>query len=340
MSFGRQELLWLLPLAPAAAALAAWFWRRRLIATRRWVSPGLWERLRFVYRPWRIAVSLALLLATVTGTTLALAQPRWGASRELVERQGVDIVFILDSSLSMSAGDVAPSRLYVAQALIRSLARRLPGNRVALVQFEGEGVVMAPLTIDSAVIDLLLDTVSPGTLPTPGTGLAHALGLASGLFPEESEKHRVVVLLSDGEDHEGGLDDALEGLAEAGVVVHVLGVGTLAGRPMPVAAGRPGELKRDASGEVVITRLGDETLRRVAEATGGVYRQITDAGADVGRILDAIEGMETRRFEASLMSSMEDRFQWPLGIAALTLAGFLGLAPIGGGSGRPRERSR
>lgn len=340
MSFAERDLLWLLPAAPATAALAGWFWRRRLAATRRWVSPGLWERLRFVYRPRRMVTSLLLLLLAVAGTALALAQPRWGASQELVERQGVDVVFVLDSSLSMGAADVPPSRLYVAQALIRSLVGQLPGNRVALVQAEGEGVVMAPLTIDSAVIDLLLDTVSPGSLPTPGTALAHALALARELFPQESEKHRVMILLSDGEDHEGGLDRAIEATSEAGIVVHVLGVGTLRGGPIPLPAGGPNELKRDASGEVVITRLVEEPLGRLADATGGVYLHVTGGGSGLAPVIHAIDSMETRRFEGSVVTSMEDRFQWPIGLAAAALAGFLTLGPIGDSSRkRSRERS-
>ncbi|MDX1644106.1 MAG: VWA domain-containing protein [Thermoanaerobaculia bacterium] len=340
MSFAERDLLWLLLLAPVSVALAGWFWRRRLVATRRWVSPGLWERLRFVYRPWRIVLSLALFLLAVAGTTLALAQPRWGEREELVERQGVDVVFVLDSSLSMSASDVPPSRLYVAQALIRSLVGQLPGNRVALVQAEGEGVVMAPLTIDSAVIDLLLDTVTAGSLPTPGTGLAHALRLAMELFPEESEKHRVVVLLTDGEDHEGGLDAAIASLSERGIVTHVLGVGTLRGGPMPVAAGRPNELKRDAAGEVIVTRLAEEPLRRLTDATGGVYLHVTGAGANLAPIVNAIDSMETRRFEGSIVTSMEDRFQWPIGVAVVALAGFLTFGPVTERSRARRRRVR
>jgi Ca-activated chloride channel family protein len=207
--------------------------------------------------------------------------------------------------------------------------RTLPGNRVALVQSEGEGVVMSPLTVDSAVIDLLLDTAEPGSLPTPGTGLAHGLDLALGLFPEESEKHRALILLSDGEDHEGGVAERLDRLAEEGVIVHALGVGTHEGGPMPLPGRGPGELKRDRDGKVVVTRLEEESLRHLAENTGGLYLHVTGAGIDLSSLVDAIEGMETQTFEGSVLSTLEDRFQWPLGAAAALLAAFLGLAPVG-----------
>jgi Ca-activated chloride channel family protein len=237
-------------------------------------------------------------------------------------------VFILDSSLSMSASDLAPSRLYAAQAMVRAMVRELPGNRVGLIQAEGEGVVMAPLTVDAAVIDLLLDTIAPGTLPMPGTGLAHALNLATELFPEESETHRVIVLLSDGEDHEGGLDDMADKLRQEGIVTHSLGIGTHRGGPMPEPGGAANELKRDNQGNVIITKLEDEALRAMASVTGGLYLNITNAGADLSGLLRHIESMETRSFEGDMLTALEDRFQWPLALAVISLLMFLGIAPI------------
>ncbi len=328
MSFAYKELLWLALLAPLTLALGWWFWRRRLAATRSWASPGLWQRLRFGYRPARLVFSLAMLALAIGATAVGLAQPRWGEVAEKIEREGVDVVFILDSSLSMSAKDVAPSRLYAAQAMVRAMVRELTGNRVGLVQAEGEGLVMAPLTLDAAIIDLLLDTIAPGTLPTPGTGLAHAINLAIELFPEDSETHRVIVLLSDGEDHEGGLEDITDKLREQVIVTHALGIGTHRGSPMAEPGGAANELKRDRQGNVIITRLEDQALRAMASVTGGLYLNITDAGTDLSGLLRHIESMETRGFEGDLLTALEDRFQWPLGMATVALLMFLSIAPI------------
>ena len=134
MTFAHRELLWLTALAPLVIVGAWWFWRRRIKATRIWASHGIWERLRFGYRPRRLAGVLTLLAVAVAATGLSLAHPRWGEVAERVEREGVDIVFVIDSSLSMSARDLTPSRMYVAQTLVRALVRQLPGHRVALVQ--------------------------------------------------------------------------------------------------------------------------------------------------------------------------------------------------------------
>jgi Ca-activated chloride channel family protein len=335
MTFAHRELLWLIALAPAVMLIAAWFWRRRIAATRTWASHGMWERLRFGYRRRRLLASLSLLALAVAATGIALAHPRWGEVEERVEREGVDIVFVVDSSLSMSAADLPPSRMYVAQALVRSLVRQLPGNRVALVQAEGEGVVMAPLTVDRGVMDLLLDTVAPGTLPVPGTGLAHALELAIELFPEESEKHRVVLLLSDGEDHEGGLDQVAQDLRKNGIVLHSLGIGTLRGSPLPLPNGGPNELKRDREGNVIVSKLEEASLRAVASGTGGSYTHVEDAGVDLSDLMSEVRTMETRSFAGEVLTTQESRFQWPLLLAVTALTLFLAVAPVT----RARERT-
>jgi Ca-activated chloride channel homolog len=326
VSFAAPDLLWLALLAPAAALLAAWLWRRRLAADAAWAARGLWDRLLAGYSRRRLAASVLLLAAAVLATGLALARPRWGAETREVERRGVDVVFVLDSSLSMAARDVAPSRLAVAKSLVRRLVREMPGNRVALVQGEGDGLVMAPLTLDGALLDLLLDAVEPGSLPVPGTELAPSLTRALDLFAETRREHRVMVLLTDGEDHGGRLQAALDRLRREGVAVHAIGVGTPQGAPVPLPgdprrrdAGAPG-YKRNGDGQVVISRLGETVLEEIAAATGGVYVRATSAAADVEPIERHIRDMETRTLESETVSTLEERFQWPLAAAALLLA--------------------
>ncbi|HYX23340.1 MAG TPA: VWA domain-containing protein, partial [Thermoanaerobaculia bacterium] len=300
MSFGAPLLLWLALLAPAAAALSFWLWRRRLAADAAWAARGLWDRLLPSFAPRRITLSVLSLALAVLAAALALARPRWGTGEQTVERQGVDVIFLVDSSLSMGARDVPPSRLYVAKSLVRRMARAMPGNRVGLVQTEGDGVMLSPLTLDGAVLDLLLDTIDPGSLPTPGTELATGLETALRTFGQGSEKHRVLVVLSDGEDWGGGLDDEVAKLREAGVAVYALGLGTLAGAPVPIpgAAGSPGDVKRDAEGNVVVTRLHPEVMEKLARSTGGSYLGVTSAAADPAPLLRQIDRMEKRTIES------------------------------------------
>lgn len=327
--FAEPRLLWLALLAPAAvAALAFWLWKRRLAADAAWASRGLWDRLLPAYSPRRIRASVLCLALAVLGVALALARPRWGAGQEEVERRGVDVVFLLDSSLSMGTLDVPPSRLYVAKALVRRMARAMPGNRIALVQTEGTGVVLAPLTLDGAVIDLLLDTVEPGSLPTPGTELAPGLEAALKLFGEGSEKHRVLVLLSDGEDHGGGIEQQVARLREEGVIVHALGIGTPSGGPVPIPGTGNRAFKRESDGSLVVSRLHEDTLEGLTRATNGVYVRVVSAAADPTPVLQKIDGMEKRTIESQLSNHLAERFQWPLGLAVAALLLHLARGPF------------
>ena len=328
MSFAAPLLLWLALLAPLAVGLAALLWRRRLAADAAWAARALWDRLLPAYRPLRLALAVGLLGVAVLGTALALARPRWGGGTEKVERRGVDVVFLVDSSLSMAASDVPPSRLLVAKSLIRRMAEAMPGDRLALVQTEGEGLILTPLTLDGAVLDLLLDTVEPASLPRPGTELAAGIDTALRLFGHESHKHRALVVFSDGEDFGGGLETAAARLKEEGVVVFAFGIGTPQGSTLPLPGAPPGELKRDASGAVVVSRLHEESLEPLARRTGGEYLRVTSAAADPAPIVDRIDRLEKRTVESEMVNTREERFQWPLGIAAAALLLYLAVGPF------------
>ncbi len=331
MELGAPVWLWLLAAAPLAAVTAAFGWRRRLAAAAAWAARGLWDRLLPTDRPRRRWAWNLLLALTVAGAVLALARPRWGVTERQVERRGVDVVFVLDSSLSMATADVEPSRLWVAQTLIRRLVQELPGHRVALVQAEGDGVVMVPLTGDGAVIDMMLDAVAAGSLPTPGTALRLALERARSLFPPDGEQHRALVLVSDGEDHGSGLDRIAPALRRAGVAVYALGVGTLEGQPLELPRRSPDdpvEYKRDEAGHVVVSRLIESNLEQLSRDTGGVYLRATGVAVDLSPLLAAIAAMETGGESRQTVSVLGERFQWPAGIAILALALQLLIAPF------------
>ncbi len=344
MRFAAPALLGFALLAPIAAVVAAWLWRRRRAAEAAWMAPALASRLARPQSKRRIALSIATLSIAVLGTTLALARPRWGMTEQRIERKGIDIVFVLDSSLSMAAFDVAPSRLGAAKAILRRLATELSGNRIALLQAEGRGVTLCPLTLDAGAIDLLLDAIEPASLPTPGTELAPALDAALRLFPSGSESHRAIVLVSDGEDHGSGLDETTERLNEAGVAVFALGVGTLEGSPLPLPAGdiagerRPAEdrFKRDRRGQVVISRLNESALEQLAQKTSGAYLRVPSAATDPKPLVDAIAKLEGRTIESLDVTTRAERFQWPLALAAAALFAHLAVRPFRRAQGSSR----
>jgi Ca-activated chloride channel family protein len=317
---------------PLLVAAEVWFARRDRDRLSRLVSRPLWGRV--VRRPperWRW-VRLALLVLGAAGLVVALARPQWGIVREKVEREGVDVVLVLDTSGSMATPDVAPSRFFLARQALLQLIARLEGDRFALVAFEGEAYPLVPLTLDADALGLFLETVEPGIVPAPGTSLG--VGLAKGLdaFVDEERRNKVMVLVSDGEDLEGEVEEAVRRTKEAGVVVHAVGVGTEGGQPVPDvdAEGRVLGYKRDESGSAVVSRLNMATLEGIARGTGGRAFRVTPADTSLSALASAIEGMEQKTLAREYSYRRKERFQVPLalGLAALTLGLLLPPPPL------------
>jgi Ca-activated chloride channel family protein len=315
---------WLLGLLalPAIAGLEAWLTRRDRARTALLVARPLWARV--VRRPgerWRF-VRLGLLLLGAAGIVLALARPQWGIVREKVEREGVDVVLVLDSSGSMATEDVSPNRFFLAKQALAALIARLEGDRFGLVAFEGEAYPLVPLTLDADALGLFLETMEPGIVPAPGTSVGVGLARGLDLFVDKDRRNKVLVLVSDGEDLEGDVEDAVGKAKAAGVVVHTVGVGTEAGQPVPDfdREGKRVGFKRDGSGTVVISRLNPATLEAIARGSGGKAFRITAADTGLSALAAAIEGMEQKTLAREFSYRRKERFQVPLAVGLVSLA--------------------
>src|SRR5262245_20933311 len=322
---------WLLGLLllPLAAALEVFCTRRDRTRTARLVARPLWARV--VRRPsetWRF-VRLSLLLLAGAGLVLALARPQWGIVREKVEREGVDVVLVLDASGSMATEDVAPNRFFLARQALVSLVARLSGDRFGLVAFEGEAYPLVPLTLDADALGLFLDTLEPGVVPSPGSSLGAGLARGLDLFVDKERRNKVMVLVSDGEDLEGQVEEAAARAKEAGVVVHTVGVGTEAGQPVPDLDkdGRRTGFKRDEQGQAVVSRLNMESLEAIARGTGGKAFRLTPADTSLGGLAAAIEGMEQKTLAREFSYRRKERFQVPLAVGLVAL-GLALMAPL------------
>jgi Ca-activated chloride channel homolog len=332
-----QAPAWLLALLllPLAAGLEAWLARRDRDRLARLVARPLWGRVvRQPQAGWRL-VRLALALVGAAGVVVALARPQWGIVREKIEREGVDVVLVLDTSASMATPDVAPSRFFLARQALLQLVSRLEGDRFALVAFEGEAYPLVPLTLDADALGLFLETVEPGIVPAPGTSLG--VGLAKGLdaFVDKERHNKVLVLVSDGEDLEGDVDAAIAQAKERGIVVDTVGVGTEAGQPVPEldADGRVTGYKRDAQGQAVVSKLEMQNLEAIARGTGGQAFRITPQDTSLSRLAAAIEGMEQKALAREFSYRRKEQFQIPLAFGLVCLVGALLLPP-------PRLRRR
>jgi Ca-activated chloride channel family protein len=317
------EPLWLLALAglPLGALVFGWVARRDRAALDRLVARPLWGRV--VRRSGERGQWLrtALLLLGAAGIVGALARPQWGIVREKVEREGVDVVLVLDTSGSMATADVAPSRFFLARQALLQLVGRLEGDRFALIAFEGEAYPLVPLTLDADAVSLFLETVEPGIVPGPGTSLGAGLEKGLAAFVDEERRNKVMVLVSDGEDLEGDVDAAVRSAKEKGVVVHTVGVGTEGGQPVPDldADGHVTGYKRDESGKPVVSHLQMGTLEAIARGTGGQAFRITPTDTSLSHLAAAIEGLEQKTLAREWSYRRKERFQAPLGIGLACL---------------------
>ncbi len=311
-------LLWILPLL---GVFFLWSFRRRRRRLEILIAPALIPRLTLEFNRPKVIVRALLLTGFFAMGILSLARPQWGMRQETVQRQGVDVLVALDTSYSMNAEDVAPSRLEKAKSEIRGLIGRLKGDRIGLIAFAGTAIVQCPLTLDYGAASLFLDIADTETIPEPGTSLAAAIQTATSAFIAKERKYKVLAIITDGEDLEGQVQAAIDTAKEAGVIIYTIGVGSPEGRPIPVRdmKGDIIEYRKDPEGQVVVSRLDERALAQIASETGGRYFRATTSEGELEQINDDISQMEKKLLESRLYRNFEDQFQYPLALAILFL---------------------
>lgn len=262
-------------------------------------------------------LALALLI-------VSLASPRYGVALEKGKRKGRDIFFVVDVSKSMNAGDLKPSRLAVTKQMVYDLLLQLKNDRVGIIVFAGDAFIQCPLTTDYEAVAMFMDGIDTDMTSAAGTDLGRALGLASQSFQENSGGYRTVVVFSDGEDFGGNVDSAIRKLKENGVLVFTVGVGSIAGAPVPEIGpdGEVGGYKQDANGETIISRLNVKALGEIAKKTGGGFFHASDTRTAMG-LASKLEKLSRRKLEEKGIVRLRDRYQLPLAGSVLSLAAFL-----------------
>ena len=312
MQFFKPEnflYLWLVPAILALFLLSHNLWKKRM--SRLVQDETLLAKLVAGYRKGEWLVRAILTMLAVLCFVLALARPQWGDEKRSVQRKGVDLIFLVDTSLSMLAEDIKPNRLGKAKFEIETFIQNLKGDRVGMVTFAGSGFLQTPLTLDHAAFLLFLDAVQVGFLPDPGTSLVQAIQLALRAFPQKELKYKALILFSDGEDHEGSIEQALEEAKEANVRVYTIGLGTAEGEPIPLKneKGERQGFKKDRSGQMVLTKLNQPLLERLAKETGGIYLPATPGEKEVDVILKHLRGWGEQQFEEKMVVEREDQYQ-------------------------------
>lgn len=314
------NLLWILPIV----LLLSWGMKRRLQTKMQGaLGSRAFEFLSTSVSTKKRRLKLVLQLICVVFMVLALARPQFGQSQQKVKSEGVELMLAVDVSESMLAEDVKPNRLEQAKAELNKLVDLMPGNKMGVIAFAGSAVLMSPMTNDPNAVKMYIDSLQTNSVSTQGTSFQEMLEAAKeafergGVGSEEAEVKatRVLLVLSDGEDHEpGALEFAKENLFKVGIRVFSVAYGTESGGTIPVRDGM-GFLKgykKDDSGQVITTAVKGEALRALAEAGQGAFYFSTFGGNHIRQLVSDIGKLEKAEFENSMVTQYDEKFQWPL----------------------------
>lgn len=320
LRFADNEFFFLLALVPAIFIFywSVFRWKGR--AMQRFGNLDLVKKLTQSVSRGRQILKATMIVLALLFIVLALTRPQIGTRLEEVRREGVDIFIALDVSASMLAEDIRPSRLAKAKHEISTFIDLLKGDRVGLVAFAGDAFVQCPLTLDYGAAKTFLEIMDPSLIPEPGTNLGAAISTAMKSFESQERKYKVLVLITDGEDHGKDVLSVAEAADREGVVVYTVGIGSPQGVPIPVydRLGKK-EFKKDRNGEVILTKLDHLTLEKIALTTSGRYYQSIAGETKLETIYGEISKMEKKELASRKFAQFEDRFQYLLIVAILLL---------------------
>jgi len=307
--FQHKEFLWLF----LAIALAALFfvgvlaWKKKV--TKRIGDKKLVQALTSNYSPKLFAIKFILLAIAMAVGILAEMNPRRpGEGDDSSTRKGIDVAIALDVSKSMLATDLAPDRLERAKQFISKLMNEMPDDRIALVLFAGKAYLQMPLTIDHGAAQLFVSSASPDAVPQQGTVISEALNMSARVFNSEEKRYKAIVLISDGEDHDEEAVKTAKDLAEQGVMINTIGIGSPEGTTIPDAA--TGDVKKDETGNTVISKLNEEVLKQMANETNGLYIRLQSSDEAVAALKAQLSQIETKAYSDVSQINFKTFYMW------------------------------
>lgn len=311
---------WLLFLVLGMVVLFFWtaLWKRK--TKRLYASAELLKRLSPDQSRFKALLKLVVLAMAVVCFCIALVNPKVGTKLETVTREGVDIVFAIDVSKSMLAEDVAPNRLEKAQQLTAQIINNLVSDRVGIIAYAGKAVPQLPITTDYAAAKMFLQNMNTDMLSSQGTAIDEAIQLSRTYFNDAEQTNRVLVIISDGEDHNDLNLDVAKAAAKEGIKIFTIGVGSEKGGPIPLKRnGVVMRYKKNQKGETVITKMNSNTLTAIAEEANGLFIQGQNTKQVTEKIAEILNKLEKKEFEAKEFSEFKDQFQWFLGLGLFFL---------------------
>ncbi len=318
--FAHTDFLWGLLIIPLLFGI---FWisrRLRTKALRKFGTPETLNQLMPDFSSTRPAVKFVLLNIALIAMIFALAEPQFGSRLQEIKRKGVEIVIALDVSNSMMAEDIQPNRLERAKQAISKLVDRLTNDKVGLIVFAGDAYTQVPITMDYVSTKMFLSTITCDIVPKQGTAIGSAIDLGMKSFSPDNESSKVLIIITDGENHEGDAIAMAKQAREKGITIHTIGLGLPDGAPIPVHSGSGVKsYLKDQDGSTVISKLNETMLNQVSNAGGGMYIRSTNTRLGLNVLFDEIDKMEKQELEARIYSDYEERYQYLAGLTLLFL---------------------
>jgi len=320
MQLEEKIWFWTLLIIPIILVLflVLQIWKRK--KQNKFANQAILKRLSPNKSVFKSVLKIVVLCLAFASLTMALVNPKIGSKLETIKREGVDIVFAVDVSKSMLAEDIAPNRLDKSKQLVTQIINNLASDRVGIIAYAGKAFPQLPITTDYGSAKMFLNNMNTDMMSSQGTAINEAIELAKMYYDDDQQTNRVLVIISDGEDHSEAAARVAEEAAEAGIRIFTIGVGDLKGGPIPIK--RNGVIlnyKKDRQGETVITKLNEDTLKDIANEANGVYINGNNTGEVVKEIRDILNKMDKTEFESKQFAAYESQFQWFLGFGILLL---------------------
>ena len=320
MELDEKKYLYLLFILPILVVIFLYnlYWKRK--KQREFGDVELIKRLSPDKSPFKSTLKFVVLLLAFACLIMALVNPKIGTKTETVKREGIDIVFAVDVSKSMLAEDIAPNRLDKTKQIISQIMNELGSDRIGVVAYAGSAFPVLPLTTDYGVAKMFVQSMNPGMVSSKGTSIEDAIKISESYFDPKSKTSKLVILISDGEDHSEGAKATAEEAKKAGLKILTIGVGTTKGGPIPLKRnGVVESFQRDRQNEVVITKLNESSLQEIAKITEGKYINGRNTKEVVDFVKNALENIEKTEFESTQFTDFNSQFQWFLGMGLLLL---------------------
>ena len=280
--------------------------RRRKKALLRYGSPELLGAMMPEVSPYRPELKFWITFTALCFMVLLLARPQFGTKMETVTRQGIETMIALDVSNSMLAEDVAPNRLEKSKNIVSKLVDSFEDDKVGLIVFAGDAFIQLPITSDFISAKMFLESIDPGLIARQGTNIKAAIDMGTRSFTPNQEVGKAIIIITDGENHEGGAKEAAKAAAEKGMMVYVMGVGSLEGAPIPGV--RANDFRRDKEGNVVVTRLNEQMCKEIAAAGNGVYIRIDNTNNAQRLLQKEIDKLAKADVETTTYSEYNEQF--------------------------------